>query len=97
MQTLEHRSDESGHTYRKMMERAGSGLADVVKSKLSTTQNNILILVGPGNNGGDGLVAARILQDAHVPVTVYLSRNRNTETDEVYHQAVAHDVNVVDE
>jgi NAD(P)H-hydrate epimerase len=33
---------------------------------------NILILAGPGNNGGDGLVAGRYLSDWGADVTLYL-------------------------
>ncbi len=39
----------------------------------------ILILVGPGNNGGDGLVAARYLHDAGDTIRVYLLKPREDE------------------
>lgn len=96
VQTLERSSNDYGHTYRMMMECAGGGVAEVVKSRVTSLDSRILVLVGPGNNGGDGLVAARVLQRAQFPVTVYLSRNRNAETDEVYYQAVESGVCVLD-
>ena len=34
----------------------------------------MLVLVGPGNNGGDGLVAARYLEEWGIGVTVYVWR-----------------------
>jgi len=89
MQALEHAAHEGGFTYAMMMENAGRGVADVVKQRLLTTDHQILVLVGPGNNGGDGLVAARILHNEGYQVTAYLSRKRDAETDNEYKQAVA--------
>src|SRR5690606_34850073 len=48
---------------RELMERAGRALAAVAEKHLDP-QGRVLILAGPGNNGGDGLVAARALQEA---------------------------------
>ena len=44
----------------ELMERAGEGLADVVRKRASG--GRVAIVCGKGNNGGDGLVAARLLQ-----------------------------------
>ena len=41
----------------------------------------MLILVGPGNNGGDGLVAARYLCENGHEITLYIWK-RNTKGDE---------------
>jgi len=43
-----------------LMEHAASALCDVVK-KRARAGSRVLILCGPGNNGGDGLAAARML------------------------------------
>jgi NAD(P)H-hydrate epimerase len=38
-----------------------------------------LVLIGPGNNGGDGLVAARHLHDAGAEINIYLLKPRDDE------------------
>ncbi|MFH1003809.1 MAG: NAD(P)H-hydrate epimerase, partial [Chloroflexota bacterium] len=45
-----------------LMQNAGQAVATEVKRLLGTLENHrILLLIGPGNNGGDGLVAAHHL------------------------------------
>jgi len=51
-----------------LMERAGTAIAEVVRRLAGT--NEVVILCGPGNNGGDGYVAARVLAEMGVAVTV---------------------------
>jgi NAD(P)H-hydrate epimerase len=41
----------------------------------------ILVLVGPGNNGGDGLVAGRYLAESGAMVAFYLSKPRDAAAD----------------
>jgi len=43
-----------------LMENAGSGAAEVLRERLKAS-SNVVILCGPGNNGGDGGVVARHL------------------------------------
>ncbi|XRB04111.1 NAD(P)H-hydrate epimerase [Pycnococcus provasolii] len=55
-------SDEYGYTIDNLMELAGVAVAHaVVDMAPNAKETKTLILVGPGNNGGDGLVAARHL------------------------------------
>jgi hydroxyethylthiazole kinase-like uncharacterized protein yjeF len=54
----------------QLMERAGRAVALRVREDFG--KGNIVILVGPGNNGGDGLVAARYLKRYKFKVKVYL-------------------------
>lgn len=50
------------------MARAGAAVAEVVRRVAGGAE--VLILCGPGNNGGDGYVAARLLAAQGVPVRV---------------------------
>ena len=60
-----------------LMENAGLAVAEKARKLLGDVRNApVLILIGPGNNGGDGLVAARHLQDWGALVTVYLALPR---------------------
>src|SRR5919202_6846193 len=53
--------EEQGVPSIDLMERAGIGLARVVAS--SARRGPIRVVVGKGNNGGDGLVVARLLRE----------------------------------
>ncbi len=64
MREIERRAAEIGLPPEVLMENAGLAIAREVKGwRGSAAGRQILILVGPGNNGGDGLVAARHLHD----------------------------------
>ena len=84
MQRLEKETDATGQSYAAMMEQAGAALADAIQeSFLHSADLSVLVLAGPGNNGGDGLVCARHLSDAGFPVRVYLWK-RKTAPQEDY-------------
>ena len=55
----------------RLMERAGQAVADAVAARFHTG-SRIVVVAGPGNNGGDGFVAARLLaaRDYHVVVAL---------------------------
>jgi ADP-dependent NAD(P)H-hydrate dehydratase / NAD(P)H-hydrate epimerase len=53
-----------------LMERAGAGMAEIVGAQVP--DGRIVVVCGGGNNGGDGLVVARLLRDAGRDVTVLL-------------------------
>ncbi|MGQ9767127.1 MAG: NAD(P)H-hydrate dehydratase [Anaerolineae bacterium] len=86
MRRIEQAADASGHSYAAMMERAGQGGARAAMGlQLIQPAENVLILVGPGNNGGDGLVAARALREAGCDVTLYIWK-RDIRGDENFRQ-----------
>jgi NAD(P)H-hydrate epimerase len=56
-----------------MMENAGAGLSEVIQDlPIEADQRMILGLVGPGNNGGDTLVALSLLASAGWQARAYL-------------------------
>jgi ADP-dependent NAD(P)H-hydrate dehydratase / NAD(P)H-hydrate epimerase len=62
MRQCDERTVEQGHaSWQALMEAAGSRVAEFVVQQFPAEQH-ILVLCGKGNNGGDGLVAARHLE-----------------------------------
>ncbi len=81
--TLESQVVESGIPVEALMELAGTELASTLNAWARVRQvatGPVLVLVGPGNNGGDGLICARRLHDAWERVYVYLW-NRSDQED----------------
>lgn len=68
----------------QMMENAGRSLARLALDRFATTTP--VVCVGPGGNGGGGLVAARHLHDAGAEVTVVLAADRDRFTPVPAHQ-----------
>jgi hydroxyethylthiazole kinase-like uncharacterized protein yjeF len=77
---LENKANEGGLSFAEMMESAGRGTALAIQRRIGARGKRVLILVGPGNNGGDGLVAAHYLWEMGARVTCYLWR-RNIDND----------------
>ncbi len=51
----------AAHPVNSLMERAGAAAAELAAALASESGEPVLILAGPGNNGGDALVTARLL------------------------------------
>src|SRR5512136_2640793 len=72
MRAIEQEAAGVGLPSEVLMENAGLAVAQHTKRWLgSVLGRRFLVLVGPGNNGGDGLVVARHLHDWGANVTVY--------------------------
>ena len=87
MRALEKKADELGHSYGKMMELAGAGIAEFIDSRFymefeEESDRTILGLVGSGNNGGDTLIALQVLQERGWVTRAYLAKDRD-ESDEL--------------
>ena len=68
MRAAEGAAIDGGTSVEQLMERAGAGLAEAVYRFAGPLP--ALVLCGPGNNGGDGYVAARYLKERGVDVRV---------------------------
>lgn len=77
MRAIERTADAGGHSYAQMMDRAGEVVAQAIAERFATLDaKRVCILIGPGNNGGDGLVAGRLLADRGAQVSFYLVKPR---------------------
>jgi NAD(P)H-hydrate repair Nnr-like enzyme with NAD(P)H-hydrate epimerase domain len=59
----------------ELMERAGRGVVEAIFEEwpeLRATSHRAVVLCGPGNNGGDGFVVARLLKEWGWEVEVFL-------------------------
>jgi NAD(P)H-hydrate epimerase len=80
MRALEERAAEQGRPPPALMEEAGLAVAQEVWVNLGAVpERKVVVLVGPGNNGGDGLVAARHLRDWEANVAVYMLAARGED------------------
>lgn len=78
MAALEQASERHGVSTDTLMENAGLAVAQTGRRLVGggIAAVPVLVLVGPGNNGADGLVAARHLQRWGARVTAYMVTNR---------------------
>jgi hydroxyethylthiazole kinase-like uncharacterized protein yjeF len=77
MRAAEDAAIAAGTSVRTLMERAGQGIA--LAARRLATDAQVLVVCGPGNNGGDGYVAAVALQAAGLSVRVAASADPNTD------------------
>ena len=62
----------SGISSIQLMENAGKAVFKNVPTK---NIDKVLLLIGPGNNGGDGFVVARLLKEIGISIDIYFFNN----------------------
>ncbi|MEN8614300.1 NAD(P)H-hydrate dehydratase [Dehalogenimonas sp. THU2] len=89
MRVLETLAVDNGVSLVQLMRNAGRAVATEIAGIFEPIEGKrILVLTGPGNNGGDGLVVARHLKEAGALVDVYLLAARKAR-EVVYREALA--------
>jgi ADP-dependent NAD(P)H-hydrate dehydratase / NAD(P)H-hydrate epimerase len=76
----EMRAAEAGHDVDELMERAGRSVAEFILEEWGA-EESVTVVCGPGNNGGDGRVAARVLREEDCDVRIVESKPDNEEKD----------------
>ncbi len=80
MREIDRNAASIGLTTETLMENAGRAVAEETRKLVGNViGKHILVIVGPGNNGGDGLVAGRYLEDWGAEVTLYLCSQRSAD------------------
>lgn len=72
MKEAERRCDQGGISYYQMMENAGTRCAEFLLELLPEDAHTV-VMCGSGNNGGDGLVIARLLRNKGRSVSILLA------------------------
>ncbi|GAW82489.1 hypothetical protein, conserved [Plasmodium gonderi] len=71
-------SENVGYTTEQLIELAGLSIAQIIYKEYNFNQfKKVLIICGPGNNGGDGLVTARHLKHFGYEVRVVYPKENN--------------------
>nr|WP_320026076.1 NAD(P)H-hydrate dehydratase [uncultured Acetobacterium sp.] len=81
MAVMDRHAIEAGTPSLELMERAGQACAEIIKESLDE-KSQIIILCGPGNNGGDGLVVGRLLSEAGYIVHLFLTEAETKLSDD---------------
>ena len=95
MKAIERAAERAGVSTDILMENAGLAVAQGARELVGAAGVQILVLVGPGNNGSDGLVAARHLRRWGAEVTCFMVDGR-PEVDPKLDLALEYGVRIVE-
>ena len=74
-----------------LMERAGEAVAQAIFERFArNAKKGVLIVAGKGNNGGDGLVVARLLKKKRIPCEVALLARKEELSPDAAHNLRAY-------
>jgi ADP-dependent NAD(P)H-hydrate dehydratase / NAD(P)H-hydrate epimerase len=82
MRELEQAAFDSGVSEAALQERAGTAVGEEVARRVAPGQR-VVVLVGRGNNGRDGMIAGRFLAQRAVPVELVLAPKHAVTDDEL--------------
>ena len=71
MENIENEMFSMAMPVEALMEKVGIGISSWILDRQGLIENGAIVLVGPGHNGGDGLVVARELYLAGVDVSIW--------------------------
>jgi len=74
-----------------LMERAGEGITKALLARFGrAVKKGVLVVAGKGNNGGDGLVVARLLKKKRIPCEVVILARRSELSPDAAHNLGAY-------
>lgn len=89
MREIEAAVDAELLTYAQMMDNAGRAAAKRAQALIKEFESpRVTVLVGAGNNGGDGLVAAKYLAEANLAIEVRLYLLKHRDDDDANYKAI---------
>lgn len=94
---LEQKAVQAGVSQAFMMDRAGHALGDHLLAhalRCGYARGPVLILAGPGSNGGDGIVCARRLSETGERIYLYLWRRSLTPGDTLLDALAEQDIDI---
>jgi NAD(P)H-hydrate epimerase len=96
MRELERKAVAHGIIPQELMENAGKKVYQLIKERFDLNTKRVVIFVGQGNNGGDGLVAARYLSH-DCPVIILFFGEKDDLSEESFnnYERVKNKVNII--
>ena len=94
MKQIEQDADARGLSYTAMMENAGMAAAHLLVKKGPRPLKKLAVFCGSGNNGGDGFVLARLLQQRGTETAVILVQGEPKTPDAILNRGRAAELDI---